>query len=242
LIGLLLLTLRLLYIGLIFAIASLVMVVVFGIRHGDVRNNRYFTSFVNFLLKKPLGVIFDVDTSAAIYDESPVVMVVNHQGLYDIITCGYFLPIRSAALAKLSLGYIPVWGQMFMWGGNVMVNRKSAEDRKRAMDDMRSTLLDKKASLFIFPEGTRNSNNELLDFRMGAFITAYKNKVPVQPVVISSYVQFKDLKKWKSHISCKVLPPVELHHLEKSGLDEAVANIRADMQREKDLLNEKLSR
>ncbi len=239
--GLLLYSTRLLWVGVVFTIASIIMIFVFGIRSYDVRNNRYFTSFVNFFLIKPLGIQVTVDDSAAVYDDQPVVCVLNHQGLLDIMTAGFVLPVRSAALAKKSLGQIPIWGKMFQWGGNVLVDRKSPEARKQAMVDLRATLLEKRASLVVFPEGTRGRGAELLKFHAGAFLTAQQNKTLVQPVVFSSYRDFVSLKKLRSYISIKVLPPVDLSNIDQSELRTEVDKIRDTMQVEKDRLNEEIA-
>ena len=42
----------------------------------------------------------------------------------------------------------------------------------------------------MFPEGTRNMSNEMLEFKKGAFHLALVGQLPILPVIISSYRGF----------------------------------------------------
>jgi 1-acyl-sn-glycerol-3-phosphate acyltransferase len=230
--------LRVVLIGLVFLSSSMVMIVIFMMRPYDNRNNYLFCRLINILLVKPLGLEFRIDRNAAVFDERPVVCVINHQGLLDIIITGEILPRKSCTLGKSSLGYIPIWGQIFRLGGNILVNRKDPLDRKKAMIKLHRVLVDKGACLWIFPEGTRNTARELLPFHEGAFSTAVHTKLPIQPIVVSSYQGRVCLGRWKSVISIKVLPAVEMNLTEKDDLGHLKETIRHSMQETKNQLDE----
>jgi 1-acyl-sn-glycerol-3-phosphate acyltransferase len=229
--------LRVVIIVVVFFSSSTVMVVFFIMRPYDNRNNYLFCRLINFLLVKPLGLEFRLDRNAAIYDEQPVVCVLNHQGLLDIIISGEILPRKSCTLGKRSLGYIPIWGLIFRFGGNILVNRRDPVDRKKAMINLKRILVEKGASLWIFPEGTRNTERELLPFHEGAFSTAIQNNLPIQPIVISSYQNRVNLRRWKSVISIKVLPAVELNLTDNNDLEHYKEEIRHSMQITKNQLD-----
>jgi 1-acyl-sn-glycerol-3-phosphate acyltransferase len=53
--------------------------------------------------------------------------------------------------------------------------------------------------MWIFPEGTRRKNAELLPFKKGAFHIAMQNKLPIVPVIISPYTFINDEKKIFNH-------------------------------------------
>lgn len=232
---------RMIAVGIAFAIASLVMIIICLLRPFNPHNNYLFCKLVLLLIEKPLGVTFHIDETDAVYHSEPVVCVINHQGLLDILTFGKVIPKKSCTLAKRSLGLIPVWGQVFSLGGNILVDRASPKGRKHAMQSLNNSLQKSKTSLIIFPEGTRNRKTSLLPFRQGAFKIAKDNNVPIQPIVFSTYEGLVDFSRPRSHIYIKVLPKLNIPDDDSKILTEMVNETRAFMQRTKDELDQKVS-
>lgn len=58
-------------------------------------------------------------------------------------------------------------------------------------------MLEKKTSIWGFPEGTRNGGQDidLLPFKKGLFYIATQAKVPIVPIVIGNYKHIYDAKK-----------------------------------------------
>ncbi len=214
-----------------FSIATLATLPIFLMRSGDTRNNILFCKTINFLLLKVLGITLEIDRSEAIYDETPTVVIANHQGAMDIFSCGAVLPKRCAVLAKLSLGAIPFWGKILQNGGNILVNRSEKNDRVRALRSLRHAVCEEKASLWIFPEGTRNKGCELLEFHSGAFHTAISTKTNIQPVVISPYKKHIQFSRWKAGtIKIKVLPQISMTDIDEQTIPTVMKSTRDVMQ------------
>lgn len=233
---------RLAAVGIAFAIVSLGVLPVFILRAGDHRNNRVFCRAINFFLVRILGIRLVVDKTAAVYDDRSAVVVVNHQGVMDVISCGPVLPKRSSTLAKRSLGMIPVWGRIFRLGGNILVDRGDKGARAGAMRALNAVIAKDKASLFIFPEGTRNPSNQIRRFHDGAFRCALRNKTCVQPVVISTYAGNVTLRRWRAGtIAVKVLSPVELNVESEATITDVIERIKTQMQVEIDLLDRQIA-
>lgn len=82
--------------------------------------------------------------------------------------------------------------------------------------------------MFIYPEGTRNSNRGLLPFKRGAFKTAINAKVPITPLIVSPYY-FIDSKKYifdKGHVIISVLDSIDTVDLKEADTDTLMTNCR----------------
>ncbi len=93
------------------------------------------------------------------------------------------VPTQIRPLAKKELSKLPVFGWIASLAC-VIVDRSSNESRKKSMDHLKS-VLSRKISILIYPEGTQNRSNELLQpFYDGAFRIAIETQQPILPMVI----------------------------------------------------------
>ncbi|MEQ2196386.1 hypothetical protein XENOCAPTIV_023868 [Xenoophorus captivus] len=87
------------------------------------------------------------------------------------------LPDRCTTIAKKELVYAGTVGLICWLSGIVFINRKKTSDAKSVMADAAKTMLDEQLILWVFPEGTRNQNGDLLPFKKGAFHLAVQAQV-----------------------------------------------------------------
>ena len=66
-------------------------------------------------------------------------------------------------------------------------------------------------NIFIFPEGTRLTGQNLGAFKKGAFEIAIKANVKVQPIVIQNYtfIDHEDKFFGRGQLKMKIFPPIE---------------------------------
>ena len=112
-----------------------------------------------------------------------VVYVFNHISYIDIpIMMKAFRNEPIRILAKAEMAKVPVFGYIYR-RATVMVDRASDAARAKSVLQLKS-ILSKKISIVISPEGTFNTTNKpLKEFYNGAFKIAVEMQVPIQPVL-----------------------------------------------------------
>jgi len=114
----------------------------------------------------------------------PVVIMSNHQSVFDIAALIHTLPLEWRFVAKKELLWIPFFGWALAAADQVIVNRrdreKSVRSLRRAAERVRGGI-----NVIIFPEGTRRQQAGLGPFKSGGFHLAIQAGVPVIPVSVS---------------------------------------------------------
>ncbi|KAL8497588.1 hypothetical protein ACS0TY_021070 [Phlomoides rotata] len=114
--------------------------------------------------------------------DTPAMYVANHQSFLDIYTL-LTLGRSFKFISKTSVFLYPIIGwAMFMLGVIPLKrtdSRSQFECLKRCI-----ALVQKGASIFFFPEGTRSRDGKLGTFKKGAFSVAAKTGVPIVPITL----------------------------------------------------------
>jgi len=125
-----------------------------------------------------------VEGKEKIYRDGPVIFVLNHQSLFDILIIYNFLDVQFRWMAKASLFKIPVFGHAMKAADYIPVERG---DRKLALKSLFDAAehVRQGTSVVIFPEGTRgHPDGSMLPFKKGGFILAKKAQVTIQPITL----------------------------------------------------------
>jgi 1-acyl-sn-glycerol-3-phosphate acyltransferase len=113
----------------------------------------------------------------------PFVFVANHSSSTDVFLIAR-LPWEMKWLSKQSIMQIPLLGWQMRTAGDVPVVRGNKESARHAMEELRCWL-NRRVSVFFFPEGTRGEGGALGRFRKGAFRLAIEAGVNIVPLVLS---------------------------------------------------------
>jgi 1-acyl-sn-glycerol-3-phosphate acyltransferase len=110
------------------------------------------------------------------------IFVANHISYFDsaIIPKTFRHPVRP--LGKVEMSKVPVFGFIYK-NVIVTVDRSSSANRTKSVQLLKS-ILRKRISILVFPEGTFNlSHRPLKDFYDGAFRIAIETGTPIKPVL-----------------------------------------------------------
>lgn len=179
-----------LYCALCFSV-SVVAAAVCLLRHGGrtVQNMSIISWFVR-TFKYIYGLRFDVKGQQKLVVDRPCVIISNHQSILDMMGLMEILPERCVQIAKRELLFMGPVGLIMYLGGVFFINRQRSKTAMTVMAEVGERMARENLKVWIYPEGTRNDNGDLLPFKKGAFYLAVQAQVPIIPVVYSSFSSF----------------------------------------------------
>ena len=143
----------------------------------------------------------------------PCVYVVNHRSNLDLITLSRVFPPDTIVIGKKQVLKVPLFGKIFEQGGNISIDRTNSDDARAGFAEAERAIVDKRRSIWVFPEGTRNHGKALLPFKKGAFHLARNAGVPVVPIVCSVPNRWVEGKKLflakETKVVIEVLEPID---------------------------------
>jgi lysophosphatidate acyltransferase len=190
-------------------------------RWRDLSLDHYYGQVLRFGVAPISGIPAQVEGIEHWHAHQPCIYVINHQSNMDSVVLSGLFPKRTILIGKKQLLWIPFFGLFYYGAGNILIDRKKRVSAIAGLDQAVAQMKARGASIFIFPEGTRNSPDKggqpLLPFKKGAFYMAIQAGVPLVPIV-SSYMG--DQFDWKKRIyrpgphRVRILPPIPT-----SGMD-----------------------
>ena len=170
--------------------------------------------------------------------QRPHVIIANHQSNLDLYVLGSVVPRNSVVVGKHTLRWVPLFGQIFWLGGNVLIQRRNRRQALSAMQQTEQVLTQERRSVWIMPEGTRSRGRGLLPFKKGAFYTAVRTGCPISMVCVSDYSKSLGRRPGETATATvRALPPIETAHLSDEDVPALMAQCRNRMQAHLDDLN-----
>ena len=183
-----------------------------------------------------LGTRIHVTFAAQLPVERPLVVISNHQSVFDIPLLMWYLHQHSPVfVAKRELGkWIPSVSCTLRGNGSVLIDRKDPAQAIPAIRALGADIQNRKIAACIFPEGTRARDGKMKKFKPSGLAVLLESAPDalIVPVVISG--------SWKlfqhslmpiplgTDIFFDVLAPIEKHNTPPSELISRVeSQIRA---------------
>lgn len=152
----------------------------------DIRNKSSL-SFVQWGLKCVMfisGVKLEVKGYENIPKDTPVLFVGNHNSFYDIIVTYPLMERPTGFVAKKEIKKVPFLSWWMYFVNCIFLDRSDPRAGLKSVLDA-AGLIKKGISIFLFPEGTRSKDGNMLEFKDGGFKIATKSKCPIVPVGIT---------------------------------------------------------
>ncbi len=165
----------------ILLLPGILLPIMFGQRFGSVAYK--FIMIWAWIFSKLTFIRYRVHGKEKIDRTKSYIYSSNHTSYLDAPGLALGVPTQFRPLAKKELKKIPVFG-LIVRVVTVVVDRSSAESRRRSIDHLKS-ILAQGISILIFPEGTQNRTKEPLQpFYDGAFRIAIQTQTPIAPIII----------------------------------------------------------
>jgi 1-acyl-sn-glycerol-3-phosphate acyltransferase len=199
---------------------------------------RKVVDLLNFSLLKGLYLIgckFNFSGFEKIPDNRPVIIVSNHQSMYDIPAVGYgFKRYYTKFVSKIELSkYFPSISHNLKHGKSALIDRKNKSQAVKEIFKLGKLIQENNYAACIFPEGTRSKTGWVNKFKsagINTLLLAAPSAVIV-PFVIDGHSQlmYKGLfpLKFGQKITYTVLNPVEP---KGQGVEEMVNRIQISIK------------
>ena len=158
------------------------------------------------------GVRVRVEGLEHIDPNGSYIFVSNHLSYMDTPVVLSHVPVQFRFLAKRGLFQIPFLGTHLKQAGHIPVPREDPRAAVKTMQLAAETVVNKKISLLIFPEGGRSHDGKLRPFKEGAVYIAIKAGVPLVPMTLigtREVLPFGSGVVLSGDVTLRILPPID---------------------------------
>lgn len=136
-----------------------------------------FNGITVLLLRVLFGTKFTIEDNSNIPKDVPVLIVSNHQSMWDVPPVIWFLRgLHPKFVSKKELGKgIPTISFNLKHGGSVLIDRKDREQAVVQLEEFTKYLNQTKRSGVLFAEGTRSMDNNMKPFKPRGLKTLIEN-------------------------------------------------------------------
>jgi 1-acyl-sn-glycerol-3-phosphate acyltransferase len=169
--------------------------------------------------------------------KGPYIVMSNHQSLFDVWALIGMLPLQLRWIIKSEIRKMPIFGYALDRMGHIYVDRRRRKDTGRGVEEA-LLKIGQRASVVVFPEGTRSKDGHLQEFRTGGSVMAIRSGVPILPVTVNGgrFVLPRDtLALMPGKIEVVVGDPIDPHRFDENTKNELTAVVKAAIQKNLDL-------
>jgi len=186
-----------------------------------------------FVMTRFLFWRVEVENVEVMHATQPAVFVGNHQSNLDIATWSTFFPARSVAIGKKEILRIPVFGTLWKVSKHILIDRSNAIAARASLKAAAERIRTESLSVWVLPEGHRNTKPEMLPFKKGAFHLAIAAQVPVIPYATSPMWTVLDAHRWMVRpgvVRVRFLPPIPTEGMTDDDVDRLSLAARAAIE------------
>jgi len=178
------------------------------------------------------GVKKTVIGTERIPKDQPVLFVANHRSYFDVLIIYTTTPHLTGFIAKKEVAKIPLLKQ---WMLNLKCLFLDREDAREALKTILKGIeqIKEGSSMFISPEGTRNHEREMIEFKPGSLKMAEKTGCPIVPIAISHSDEIFELHVpfiRRTHTTIEYGEPIAVANLDIAAKKALLTNVKENIR------------
>jgi 1-acyl-sn-glycerol-3-phosphate acyltransferase len=218
--------LRMLFVFIVLGVPAALIGIPWSALRGNFRTMYRWAMAVIRLGLRAAGIRVRVEGTENIPPGESCIFLSNHVSNLDPPILLPSLPGMSSVFLKKSLMKLPLLGTAMRMAKYVPVSRGNSRQEAEKSVEIAADALRSGLHIFIFPEGTRSLDGNLLPFKKGAFFLAADTGAPMVPIVITGTAQMMrkgSLRIFPGEAVVRFLPVFRPENFDsREGLMEAV--------------------
>jgi 1-acyl-sn-glycerol-3-phosphate acyltransferase len=224
-------TLRMLFVFTLFGLPAAIVGIPLSLLRGNVRTMYRWAMFTIRMGVRAGGIRVRIEGAENIPPGESCIFLSNHVSNLDPPILLPALPGMCSVFLKRSLMRIPLLGTAMRMARFVPVSRGHSREEAQQSVAIAADALRSGRNIFIFPEGTRSLDGNLLPFKKGAFFLAADTNAPMVPIVIQGTAQMMrkgSMKVFPGEAVVRFLPALRPQNF--SSREELMETVRLEMQ------------
>jgi 1-acyl-sn-glycerol-3-phosphate acyltransferase len=165
-------------------------------------------------------------------NSTPAIFVTNHSSALDVFICMGLCPYGGCGVGKKEIIKIPFFGQAYWLSGHLLIDRGNNAKAIASMAKLSDFVKKKNLSIWIWPEGTRSLDGNLIPFKKGFVHLALATGLPVVPVVLHGAHKIwpaKTMQFYPGEVRIEILDPIKTDNWTKETIDEHIEEVKGLM-------------
>lgn len=170
--------------------------------------------------------------SEKLNNSTPAIFVTNHSSSLDVFISMGLCPYGGCGVGKKEILRIPFFGQAYWLAGHLLIDRGNNSKAVASMKKMSDFVKTKGLSIWIWPEGTRSIDGQLITFKKGFVHLALATGLPIVPVVLHGAHKIwpaKTMQFYPGEVRVEVLDPIQTNSWSKETINEHVEEVKGFM-------------
>ena len=164
-----------------------------------------------------------------INETRPAIYVMNHASSLDIFVAIALCPYGGCGVGKKEMIKVPFFGLVYWLSGHLLIDRGNTEKAINSMDKLSKVVKKNNLSIWIWPEGTRNKDGNLLPFKKGFAHLAISTQLPIVPIILHDAHKrwpSKTMDFYPGEARVDILDPINTDNWKKETINDHIGEVK----------------